>query len=124
MEDNGILLRKNKLYLSKSGEIREMVLKEMHNAPYVGNSSYQKIVEAFRKKCYWPRMKNGVSEYIARCMECQKFKLEHRHPIGLSRPFPILEWKWDVVIMEFITRLPKTRLYHDEIMVVVDKLTK
>jgi hypothetical protein len=57
-------------------------------------------------------------------MECQKVKAEHRHPTGLLQPLPILEWKWDVVIMDFITRLPRTRKKHDSIMVVVDKLTK
>ena len=37
---------------------------------------------------------------------------------------PINEWKWDVVTMDFITKLPKMRLQNDAIMVVVDKLTK
>ena len=50
--------------------------------------------------------------------------MEHRHPAGLLHPLPIPEWKWDVVTMEFITGLPRTRKQHDSIMVVVDKLTK
>jgi len=57
-------------------------------------------------------------------MECQKVKTEHRHPAGLLQPLPILEWKWEVVTMDFITRLPKIGKLHDLIMVVVDKLTK
>ena len=57
-------------------------------------------------------------------MECQKVKVEHRHLAGLLQPLTILEWKWDVVTMDFITKLPKTRLQNDAIMVVVDKLTK
>ena len=39
-------------------------------------------------------------------------------------PFPIPEWKWDVVMMDFITKLPKTKLKNDVIVVVVDNLTK
>ena len=69
-------------------------------------------------------MKNDAAEYIARCMECQKVKFEHRHLAGLLQPFPITEWKWDVVTMDFITKLPKTILQNDAIMVLVDKLTK
>jgi hypothetical protein len=42
----------------------------------------------------------------------------------LLQPFPILEWKWEVVTMDFITKFPRTRKQHDSIMVVVDKLTK
>jgi hypothetical protein len=68
-------------------------------------------------------MKNDVADYITRCMECQKVKVEHRHPIGLLQPLPILENKWEVITMDFITRLPKTNKQHDSIMVVVEKLT-
>jgi hypothetical protein len=51
-------------------------------------------------------------------------KTEHRHPMRLLQPFPILEWKWEVVMIDFITKLPITMKQHDSIMVVVDKLTK
>jgi hypothetical protein len=57
-------------------------------------------------------------------MECQRVKAEHRHPTGLLHPLPILEWKWEVVTMDFIPKFPRTRKHHDYIMVVVDKLTK
>jgi hypothetical protein len=42
----------------------------------------------------------------------------------LLQPLPIPEWKWEVVTMDFITRLPRTDKQHDSIMVVVEKLTK
>jgi hypothetical protein len=42
----------------------------------------------------------------------------------LLQPLPIPEWKWEVVTMDFITKLPRTNKQHDSIMVVVDKLTK
>jgi hypothetical protein len=57
-------------------------------------------------------------------MEFQNVKAENRHPAGLLQPLPILEWKWEVVTMDFITGLPRTGKMHDSIMVVVDKLTK
>jgi hypothetical protein len=69
-------------------------------------------------------MKKEVVDYIAKCLECQKVKVEHRHPVGLLQPLPIPEWKWEVVTMDFITKLPRTSKQHDSIMVVVDKLTK
>jgi hypothetical protein len=69
-------------------------------------------------------MKKEVVDFIARCLECQKVKAEHRHLAGLLQPLPILEWKWEVVTMDFITKLLRTKKQHDSIMVVVDKLTK
>jgi hypothetical protein len=69
-------------------------------------------------------MKKEIAEYIARCMECQRVKVEHRHPTGLLQPLLIPKWKWEVVTMDFITGLPRTNKQHDSIMVVVDKLMK
>jgi hypothetical protein len=69
-------------------------------------------------------LKKEIAEYITRCMECQKDKVEHRHPTELLQRLPIPEWKWDVVTMNFITGLPKMSKQHDSIMVVVEKLTK
>ena len=69
-------------------------------------------------------MRKYIVDYIARCIECQKVKFEHRHQARLLQPFPIPDWKWDVVTIDFIIKLTKTRKQHDSIMVVVDKLTK
>jgi hypothetical protein len=51
-------------------------------------------------------------------------KTEHRHPTRSLQPLPIPEWKWEVVTLDFITKLPIIVKQHDSIMVVVDKLTK
>ena len=69
-------------------------------------------------------MKNDVIDYIARCMECQRVKAEHRHPTSLIQPLPIPKKKWEVVTIDFITKFPRTTRQHDSIMVVVDKLTR
>ena len=73
-------MHKDRVYVPDFGDIRKMVLKEMHNVPYARHSDYQKIVAAVRKQYYWPGMKNDVAKYIARCMEYQKVKVEHQHP--------------------------------------------
>jgi hypothetical protein len=52
-------------------------------------------------------MKKEVAIYIARFLECHKLKVEHRHPMGLLQPFPIPEWKWELVTVDFITKLPR-----------------
>ena len=117
-------MHRDRVYVPDVGDRRKVVMKETHDVPYVEHSGYQKIVAAVSKQYYWPGVKNDVAGYIARCMECQKVKAEHRNLAGLLQPLPIPEWKWDVVTMDFITKLPKTRLQNDVIMVVVDKLTK
>jgi len=46
------------------------------------------------------------------------------HPAGLLQPLQVPEWKWETIIMDFITNFPKTIKKHDAIMVLVDKLSK
>ena len=65
-----------------------------------------------------------MAEYISRCMKCQQVKIEDQHPASLLQPLPVLEWKWEVISMDFIIELPMNWRHHDSIMVVVDKLTK
>jgi hypothetical protein len=69
-------------------------------------------------------MKKDVVNYIAKCMESQRVKDEHRHPTSLLHPLPIPKKKRGVVTIDFIAKFPRTTKRHDSIMVVVDKFTK
>lgn len=69
-------------------------------------------------------MKRKVDVYISRCLECQKVKAKHRHTTRLLQPIHIIEWKREIISIDFITKLPWTMRRHDFIMEVVDKLTK
>jgi len=97
---------------------------EFHISHYAGHPGYQKMITAIRKEYFWPGMKRNIVEYLARCLECQQIKAEHQHPAGLLQPLPIPEWKWEIISMDFITGLPRTKKNNDSIMVVVDKLSK
>ena len=69
-------------------------------------------------------MKRDVSEFVTKCMVCQKVKAEHQVPLGLLQPIRIPEWKWDRITMDFVVGLPLKIRKHDSIWVVVDRLTK
>ena len=43
---------------------------------------------------------------------------------GLTQKIDIPTWKWDVIYMDFITRLPRTRIQRDSICVIVNMMTK
>ncbi|GJU32576.1 putative reverse transcriptase domain-containing protein [Tanacetum coccineum] len=49
---------------------------------------------------------------------------EDQKPSGLLVQPEILEWKWEKITMDFITKLPKTTNNYDTIWVIVDRLTK
>ena len=67
------------------------------------------MITMLRKEYFWPNMKNEVVEFLARCIECQQVKAEHQHPTGLLQPLPIPSWKQEVISLDFVTGLPKTK---------------
>nr|GFA86355.1 putative reverse transcriptase domain-containing protein [Tanacetum cinerariifolium] len=54
----------------------------------------------------------------------QDVKAEHQRPSGLLVQPEIPVWKWDNIIMDFVTKLPKSPQGYDTIWVIVDRLTK
>ena len=82
------------------------------------------MITMIRNELFWPNMKKDVAECLDRCIKCQQVKDEHQHPTRLLQPLPILEWKWEIITMDFIIGLPKMFRKHDSIMVIVDNLSK
>ena len=69
-------------------------------------------------------MKKYISTYISQRLECQRLKIEHKDPASLLHPLHVLEWKWVVVTIDFITKLPRQLKQPDSIIVVVENFTK
>jgi hypothetical protein len=45
--------------------MKNIVLREMHNVPYVGHPGYHKTIAVVRSQYFWPGMKKEVANYIA-----------------------------------------------------------
>ena len=69
-------------------------------------------------------MKKDIVEYVSKCLTGQQVKVEHQVPSGLLNPIPILQWKWDDIIIDFVSGFPLTLIKHDSVWVIVDRLTK
>jgi hypothetical protein len=106
--DDGIVFYKNIIYAPNSHELRGIILKEMHDVPYVGHPGYHKTIATVKSQYCSPDMKKEIVEYIAKCMECQNFKAEHRHPTRLLQPFPILKcivYFFHTIAKEYVERM-------------------
>ena len=95
------MLYKNRLYVPNIPEVKLLILNEVHKSPYSGHLGYQKMISVLRNEYFWPNMKNEVAEYIARCIECQQFKVEHQHLVDLLQhcQFQIGNGKSSILIL-------------------------
>nr|GEY26974.1 putative reverse transcriptase domain-containing protein [Tanacetum cinerariifolium] len=60
----------------------------------------------------------------SKCLACAKVKAECQKPSGLLVQPVIPVWKWENIIMDFVSKLPKTSSGQDTIWIIVDRLTK
>nr|GEU49797.1 retrotransposon protein, putative, Ty3-gypsy subclass [Tanacetum cinerariifolium] len=75
---------------------------------------------------YHPKKTNVVADALSRKQVLAMCKAQGRtsKAIGLLVQPAIPEWKWDNIMMDFITKLPKSSHGFDTIWVIVDRLTK
>eukprot|EP00253_Pinus_taeda_P003382 PITA_03382 len=116
--------KRDMIYVLKHNEIKKIMQREFHAKLYSGHPENRKTLTLVNKFYYWLNLKKEVAEFVARCLDCQHVKSECKHPCGLLQPIPNLEWKWEAISKDFVTRLLRKSRQHDSIMVVVDRLTK
>ena len=123
-DDNRLLRFKNWIYIPLNDELRRLILSEAHRAVYMAHPGVMKMRADLKPLLFWKGMKVDIVNYVARCLECQQVKAEHRHPTGLLQPHAIPESKWEVISMDFIVGLPLVARRRELIFLVVDILTK
>ncbi|GKB93968.1 putative reverse transcriptase domain-containing protein [Tanacetum coccineum] len=97
---------------------------ESHKSKYSIHPGSDKTYQDLKKLYWWPNMKAIIAEYVGKCSTCSIVKVECQKPSGLLVQPEIPMWKWERIIMDFVTKPPKTSNGHDTIWVIVDRLTK
>ena len=67
------------------------------------------MYQDLRRQYYWNGMKRHVGDFVRRCLTCQQVKAEHQKLAGLLQPLEVAEWKWEHVMMDFVTHFPRTQ---------------
>ena len=104
-------------------DLREEILREFHCSRFAVHPGGTKMYQDLRRQYYWSRMKRHIGDFVRRCLTYQQVKVEHQKPAGLLQPLEVAEWKWEHVTIDFVTHLPQTQQKHDEVWVIVDRLT-
>jgi hypothetical protein len=54
LENDEILMYRDRIYVPNSQELKNLILREIHNVPYVGHPGYQKTIAVVKRQHYWP----------------------------------------------------------------------
>ena len=124
MKDDGLLNYRDQVYVPNDDELNKYNIEEAHSGSFTMHPNSTKMYQDLKTSYWLSRMKRDVSEFVTKCMVCQKVKAEHQVPLGLLQPIRIPDWKWDRITTDFMVGLLLTRRKHDSVWVAVDRLTK
>ncbi|GKC51319.1 putative reverse transcriptase domain-containing protein, partial [Tanacetum coccineum] len=121
---DGTLCLNGRSWLPCYDDLRTVIMHESHKSKYSIHPGSDKMYQDMKKLYWWPNMKANIATYVSKCLACAKVKAEHQRPLGLLVQPDIPQWKWDIITMDFVTKLPKSLQGYDTIWVIVDRLTK
>ncbi|GJX77485.1 putative reverse transcriptase domain-containing protein [Tanacetum coccineum] len=113
---NGTLCLNNRSWLPCYGDLRTLIMHESYKSKYYVHPGSDKMYQDMKQLYWWPNMKVDIATYVSKCLTCLKVKAEHQKPSGLLVQPEIPQWKWDNIIMDFVTKLPRTQSGNDTIL--------
>ena len=113
-----------------SAQMMEEMIRNYHDNPAHGHLGISKTIDLIQQAgISVTNLWKHVTNYVKKCLMCQKNKHRRHTPYGEGQPNLILNGPWEDISMDFITKLPKSRdpvmeITYDAIMVIVDRFTK
>ena len=104
-----VLCYQGRLCVPNVGKLRLYILPEAHNSRHSIHPGVSKIYRDLREIYWWNGMKRDIADFVSKCPDSQQVKVEHQKPWGMTQEIDIPSWKQDVINMDFITGLPRTR---------------
>ncbi|GJY33179.1 putative reverse transcriptase domain-containing protein [Tanacetum coccineum] len=121
---DGALCLNNQSWIPCFGDLRALIMHESHKSKYSIHPGLDKMYQDVKKLYWWPIMKAKIATYVSKCLTCAKVKIEYQKPSGMFVQPKILQWKWENITIDFVTKLIKMAAGQDTIWVIVDRLTK
>ena len=80
---NGVLYYKDRVCVPDGNDLSKAILKEAHNGSFSIHIGSTKMYQDLKMSFWWSGIKRDVSEFVTKCLVCQKVKAEHHVPSGL-----------------------------------------
>lgn len=83
IQSDNSLWYQGRLCVLNNDELKWEIMEETHGAAYVVHPSSTKMYKDLKEHYWWNNMKREIAEFVAKCLICQKVKVEHHKPFGL-----------------------------------------
>lgn len=113
--------KKPKIVVPESMQL--VVTKYFHELPGAAHSGIAKTINKINKEFVWPDMLNFIRNYVRTCGQCQLAKPAQNLKRGLMNSSPAT-YPCEKFYCDFVGPLPRTKLGHSAIFVVVDAFSK
>ena len=105
-EEDGLMLKKGKVYVPKDEKLRAEVIRLHHDTPVGGHGGQWKTTELVTRNFWWLGVNWEVKQYVEGCDACQRNKNCTQAPASKLMPNSIPEKPWSHISADFITKLP------------------
>jgi len=114
------------LVVAGGNNLKQGVISSFHDPPYCGHPGITNTYHLLKQEYWWPTVRHDTEEYIRGCTVCQANKINMHH----QKPhlFPITTdpevQPFEVVAMDFITKLPLSNGYNSILTIMDHNCTK
>ena len=91
VNNDGFMYYRDRVCVPNNDELKKSILEEAHSGSFAMHPGSTKMYQDLKTSYWWSRMKRDVSEFVTKCMVCQKVKVEHQVPSGFLQPIRIPE---------------------------------
>ncbi|WMV08761.1 hypothetical protein MTR67_002146 [Solanum verrucosum] len=116
---DGVLKYQGRLFVPKVDEIQERIMVEPHSSGYAIPTGSIKMYHDLREVYWWNSMKRCIAYFVAKCPNVQQVKEEHQRLGCVTQNIVLPEWKWEMINIDFITGLSRSRTQHYSIWAVM-----
>ena len=82
------------------------------------------MFEHIQRSYYWPHLKSHIERYTRTCDKCLRNKTPTTRPFGTPGDMPVPRQPYEVIALDFMTGIPKTKSGYDAILVFTCLLSK
>ena len=80
VNDDGFMYYRDRVCVPNDDKLKKSILEEAHSGSFAMHPGSTKMYQDLKTSYWWSGIKRDVSEFVTKCMACQKVKAKHQVP--------------------------------------------